>query len=229
MTAFPIGANAEEARAPDAPVARTAEAASALLGGDAFLAVQELPEAYDAPADAEAAIPGLYGSGHYELYWRDGAWRAAIRFWRPAPPAPVARNVAAAARRPLGHARTPEEARAVLGGPAELATELLPKRYRTRQRALAQWGELISAGRGEIVEREARFAVALTFWRPLVSPARPTPLAPAERHELAERLAAPLRPPEPQAPLDVGLFETAAPENPDIVLAEEGDGRVRGA
>ena len=229
MTAFPIGANAAEARAPGAPVARTAEAAAAHVGADdAFLSVEELPEAFASTAEAEAAFPDLYGSGLYETYWRDSAWRVAIRFWRPAPPAPVARNLAAAARRPLGHAKNPEEARAVLGGPAELATELLPKLYRTRQRAMARWGDLIAHGRGEIVESEGRFAVALSYWRPLVSPIRSTPLAPAERSELAARLAAPLRPDEPQAPLDVGLFETPAPENPDIVLAEEGDGRVRG-
>ncbi|MBI1252122.1 MAG: hypothetical protein GC189_11685 [Alphaproteobacteria bacterium] len=228
MTAFPIGANAAEARADGAKTARTAEAAEEALGGAAFLAVEELPEAFASPQAAEAAFPDLYGVGTYELYWREGAWRVALRFWRPAPPAPVARNVAAAVRRPLGHARTPEEARGVLGGPAERVSETLPKLYRTRHRAMAQWGALVNQGLAEIVEREGKLAVAVHYWRPLTSAARPTPLAPAERHELAERLAAPLKPSDPQAPLDVGLFESPAPENPDIVLAEEGDGRVRG-
>jgi hypothetical protein len=58
--------------------------------------------------------------------------------------------------------------------------------------------------------------------------ARPPALAPGERNELAERMAAPMRGQAPQAALDIGLFERVAPENPDIVLAEEGDGRVRG-
>jgi hypothetical protein len=39
------------------------------------------------------------------------------------------------------------------------------------------------------------------------------------------RAASPLTPREPQLPADVGLFEQLAPENPAIVLAEEGDGR----
>ena len=37
------------------------------------------------------------------------------------------------------------------------------------------------------------------------------PLAPAERSELAERVAAPLKASAPQAELDVGLFEHVAP------------------
>jgi hypothetical protein len=61
------------------------------------------------------------------------------------------------------------------------------------------------------------------------APGVAAPLAPVERTELAERLAAPLHSAEPQAELDVGLFESVAPENPDVVLVtEEGDGRFRG-
>jgi hypothetical protein len=56
------------------------------------------------------------------------------------------------------------------------------------------------------------------------------PLAPVERTELAERVAAPMKGVAPQAELDVGLFESIAPENPDVVLVtEEGDGRFRGS
>jgi len=69
----------------------------------------------------------------------------------------------------------------------------------------------------------------VTYWRPLHAPGVAAPLAPAERTELAERAAAPLKPDAPQAELDIGLFERVAPENPDVVLVtEEGDGRFRG-
>ncbi|NWG52628.1 MAG: hypothetical protein HXY28_02810 [Hydrogenophilaceae bacterium] len=228
MSRFPIGASVRDARAADAPTARTAEEAAARIGGPVFLASEELPESFAAPEAAEAAIPDLYGGGRYELLWRDNSWRVALRYWRPAPPAPVARSVEAAVKRPLGAARTPEEARAILQAPAELATETLPQRYATRARLMARWGALAAVGLAEIVEREGRFAVAVHYWRPIVSPVRAPQLAPAERHELAERIAAPLKGQAPQAPLDIGLFEQPAPENPDIVLAEEGDGRVRG-
>ncbi|MBI1188982.1 MAG: hypothetical protein GC206_16880 [Alphaproteobacteria bacterium] len=228
MSLFPIGASAREARAADAPKARTAEEAAARVGGPVFLASEELPESFATPEAAEAAIPDLYGDGRFELIWRDNAWRAALRYWRPAPPAPVARSVEAAVKRPLGAARTPEEARAILEAPAELATETLPQSYATRARLMARWGALVNVGLAEMTEREGRLAVAIHYWRPIVSPARAPQLAPAERHELAERIAAPLKGAAPQSPLDIGLFERVAPENPDIVLAEEGDGRFRG-
>jgi hypothetical protein len=229
MTAFPLAGSLAAARADDVPRARTEDEAITLAGGPVFLAAEELPDAFDTPAAAEAMVPDLYGSGIYELLWRDGAWRVALRYWRPAPPAPVARTVDAASRRPLGRARTPEEARAILGAPAELAQETLPNLYVDHKQLLKRWGEAVHNGLGEIVEREGKFAVSLTFWRPLHPPGVAAPLAPAERTELAERSAAPLRGQEPQAELDVGLFERLAPENPDVVLVvEEGDGRFKG-
>jgi hypothetical protein len=228
MTAFPLAANLAGARSGAAPLARTEDEASRLAGGPVFLAVEELPEAFETPAAAEAHEPDLYGSGIYEALWRDGAWRIAMRYWRPAPPAPVARTAEAAARKPLGRARTPEEARAVLQAPAELAQEVLPRLYVDHKRLLARWGKLVETGLAEIVEREGKFAVSLTFWRPMHAPGVAAPLAPAERTELAERVAAPMRVDAPQAEMDIGLFERLAPENPDIVLAEEGDGRFRG-
>ncbi|MES1202992.1 MAG: hypothetical protein ABUS57_16265 [Pseudomonadota bacterium] len=200
-----------------------------LAGGPVFLAVEELPDEFATPEAAETAVPELYGSGMYELLWRDGAWRVALRYWRPAPPAPVARTADAAARRPLGRARTPQEARAVLEAPAELAEEVLPKLYVDHKQLMKRWGDLVRSGLAEIVEREGKFAVSITFWRPMHAPGVAAPLAPAERSELAERVAAPLRPSAPQVELDVGLFEHVAPENPDVVLVtEEGDGRFRG-
>jgi len=229
MTTFPLAANLRAALAPEATRARTEEEAAALAGGPVFLAVEELPEAYETPDAAEAAVPELYGSGNYELLWREGGWRVALRYWRPAPPAPVARTAEAAARRPLGRARTPEEARAVLEAPAELAQETLPKLYVDHKQLMRRWGDLVKNGLADIVEREGKFAVSITFWRPMHAPGVAAPLAPAERTELAERVAAPLRASAPQEELDVGLFERVAPENPDVVLVtEEGDGRFRG-
>ncbi|MGE0740502.1 MAG: hypothetical protein AB7O98_04105 [Hyphomonadaceae bacterium] len=229
MSIFPLAANLAAARNPDAPRARTEDEATTLAGGPVFLAVEELPGAFDTPADAESAVPDLYGSGLYELIWRDG-WRVTMRYWRPAPPAPVARTGDQAAKKPLGHARTPEEARALLEAPAELASEVLPKLYVDHKQLMKRWGALVKNGLGEIIEREGKFALAITFWRPMHAPGVAAPLAPIERNELAERIAAPLRAQAPQAELDIGLFEDQAPENPNVVLVtEEGDGRFRGS
>lgn len=229
MSIFPLAANLTAARNPDAPRARTEDEATTIAGGPVFLAVEELPEEFETPEAAEKAVPELYGTGLYELIWRDG-WRVSMRYWRPAPPAPVARNGEAAAKKPLGRARTPEEARALLEAPAELAQEVLPNLYVDHKQLLKRWGALVKSGLGEIVEREGKFALAITFWRPMHAPGVAAPLAPAERSELAERIAAPLRSDAPQADLDIGLFEDQAPENPNVVLVvEEGDGRFRGS
>lgn len=228
MSLFPIGVTAREAQSAAARRARTADEAAEMAGGPVFLASEELPESYQTPAAAEEHFPTLYGGGHFELFWRDNAWRVALRYWRPAPPAPVARSPSAAVKAPLGRARTPEEARAILGGPAELASKTLPQLYGTHRRLMARWGQLVDSGLAEIAQREGRLAVSILYWRPMASPVRAPNLAPAERNELAERIAAPLTGAQPQSPLDIGLFERIAPENPDIVLAEEGDGRVRG-
>lgn len=229
MTTFPLAANLAAAKRADAPHARTEEEASRLTGGPVFLSVEELPQAFETIEAAEAAVPGLYGSGLYEVIWRDDAWRVTMRYWRPAPPAPVGRTAASAVRKPLGHARTPEDARALLEAPAELVQETLPNLYINHKQLMKRWGDIVRSGLGEIVEREGKFALAVTFWRPMHAPGVAAPLAPAERTELAERIAAPLRPAAPQDDLDIGLFEDIAPENPDVVLVtEEGDGRFRG-
>lgn len=229
MSSFPLAANLAAARLPDAPRARTEDEATTLAGGPVFLTVEELPQHFDTPESAEHEVPDLYGSGLYELIWRD-CWRVTMRYWRPAPPAPVARTGAAAVKKPLGFARTPEEARALLGAPAELASDVLPKLYADHKQLLRRWRPLVESGLGEIVEREGKFALAVIYWRPMHAPGIAAPLAPIERIELAERVAAPLRPEAPQADLDIGLFEDPAPENPNVVLVvEEGDGRFRGS
>lgn len=230
MTTFPLAANLAAARDPAAPRARTEDEAASLAGGPVFLAVEELADAFETPEAAEAAVPDLYGAGLYELLWRDGAWRVTMRYWRPAPPAPVARTGEAAVKKPLGHARTPDEARAVLGAPAELAREVLAKLYADHKQLMRRWGGFVRSGLAEIIEREGKFAVAIRYWRPVHAPGVAAPLAPVERTELAERVAAPLRSAAPQADLDIGLFEDTAPENPNVVLVtEEGDGRFRGS
>lgn len=230
MVSFPVAAKLAAARDPGAPRARTEDEASSLAKGPVFLTVEELPDQFDTPEAAEAAVPDLYGSGLYELVWSEGAWRVTMRYWRPAPPAPVARTGEAAAKKPLGHARTPEEARTLLQSPAELARETLPNLYVDRKQVMKRWRTLVNSGLGEIVERDGKFALAVTYWRPMHAPGVAAPLAPAERSELAARLQAPLRADMPQADLDVGLFEDIAPENPDVVLVtDEGDGRFRGS
>jgi hypothetical protein len=230
MSIFPLAANLAAARQPDAPSVRTEDEATTLAGGPVFLAVEELPDQFETPAAAEEAVPDLYGTGLYELTWRDGAWRVTMRYWRPAPPAPVARTGEAAAKKPLGHARTPEEARVLLGAPAELASETLPNLYVDHKQLMKRWAKVVTSGLGEIVEREGKFAISLTYWRPIHAPGVAAPLAPVERIELAERMAAPLKPQAPQSDLDIGLFEDQAPENPNVVLVtEEGDGRFRGS
>lgn len=230
MSIFPLAANLAAARDPNAPRVRTEDEATTLAGGPVFLAVEELPDQFETPQAAEDAVPELYGTGLYELLWRDGFWRVTMRYWRPAPPAPVARTGAAAAKKPLGHARTPEEARALLGAPAELASEVLPKLYADHKQLLKRWGDVVRNGLAEIVEREGKFAISLLYWRPMHAPGVAAPLAPIERIELAERVAAPLKGQAPQAELDIGLFENQAPENPNVVLVtEEGDGRFRGS
>jgi len=229
VNVFPLAANLAAARHPDAPRARTEDEATTLAHGPVFLAVEELPDQFETPADAEAAVPELYGSGLYELVWRDG-WRVVMRYWRPAPPAPVARSGDAAVRKPLGHARTPDQARELLGAPAELVSEALPKLYVDHKQLMKRWGDLVRNGLAEIIEREGKFAVAISFWRPMHAAGIAAPLAPVERIELAERVAAPMRGSEPQQDLDIGLFEDIAPENPRVVLVtEEGDGRFRGS
>lgn len=229
MSIFPLAGSLAAARRPDAPRARTEDEATSLAGGPVFLAMEELPDSFETIEAAESAVPDLYGSGIYEMAWRDGGWRVAMRYWRPAPPAPVARSAEAAVRKPLGHARTPDDARALLQHPAELVQETLPSLYADHKRLMKRWGDLVRSGLGEIVEREGKFAVAVTFWRPLHAPGLAAPLAPAERTELAERAAAPLAPPVRQQDLDIGLFERVAPENPGVLLVtDEGDGRFRG-
>lgn len=230
MILFPLAANLAGARNPDAPRARTEDEATTLAGGPVFMAVEDLPEAFDTPAAAEQAVPELYGSGLYELQFRDNAWRVTMRYWRPAPPAPVARTGEAAVKKPLGHARTPDEARALLETPAELAQEVLSPLYKDHKSLMRRWGDRVRNGLAEIVEREQKFAVSVIFWRPMHAPGVAAPLAPVERIELAERVAAPLRAEAPQEDLDIGLFEEPATENPNVVLVtEEGDGRFRGS
>lgn len=243
MTGFAIAADAESALRPGAPLAREEGHAAILAGGPVFLAVEPLAACFATIADAEAALPGmLYGDPRFELAWMDECWRILVRYWRPAPPAPVARTALSAVQKPIGHARTPEEARALLGAPAEMAKSPLPRLYRTRARAAAATKGLLEQGLASLVEREGRFAVEVTYWRPFAMGARA--LLPAERAQIAARLAEPLRGQGAQEPLTFGLFEaiaedvppapladlapseSLAPENPAIILVnDEGDGR----
>ena len=225
MIQYPIAETPEGAIAPDAKLARTADDAAEQAGGAVYLATAEMPGAFATIEAADEAFGGaLYGDPRYETVWRGEGWRVIVRFWRRAPPAPVARTVQVAARKPLGFARTPDEAQAILGAPAERVSEQIGATYATRARALGRATVAVEHGNAEIIEREGRFVVMLSYWRPLASR-----LAPAERAEIDERAAAPLRSSVPQANMYIGMFEQLAPENSSVVLVEEeGDGRTHG-
>jgi hypothetical protein len=217
MTEFAIAASAEEALHGACARARTAADAAERAGGPVTFALAPLAEAFADADAAYASAPDLYARGG-EVALLDGAYRVIMRFWRPLPALPVAHSGREAVSQALGHARTPEEAALVAGAPVTAFCEALPARYASIQAARRKWGPLIDAGLAEVLSKGARFAVGVRFWRP-------TPPEVAMQ-DLAARLAAPLKARLPQAALDIGLFETRSPENPDVVLvAEEGYGR----
>lgn len=224
MTMYPIAQSPLEAALAEAPTARTAGEAERRAGHPVYLAMEPLPYAFDSPAEAEAAEPRLYGDGRFSLEFMAGSWRLFVRFFRAAPPIPAARTAQAAIDRPLGHAARPEDAGALLGAPAERVVEPTQKIYKSFARLRAKYARAVDAGYAEIVPREDGFAVMVTYWRPI----RSTPVTPVERAEIAARAAAPLKGPPGQDHPFIGLFESLAPENPAIVLAEEGDGRAEG-
>ncbi len=217
MTDLAIADTAEQALRGTPLRARTAADAAARAGGPVGLAMEALPDTFTDADAAHLAAPDVFALGG-EVVLLDGAYRIVMRFWRPLPPLPVAQRAKTALTAPLGHARTEDEAVAIAGTAVTALSEALPARYASIQAARRKWGAMIDAGLAEVIIKGARFAVALRFWRPT------PPEVAAE--DLAMRLSAPLQARIAQAPLDVGLFETRSPENPDVVLvAEEGDGR----
>lgn len=217
MTEFAIASSAAQAVSGTGPLARTQHDAQARAAGAVTLAVEPLPQVFADAASAHAAFPELFQLGG-EVVLFEGAWRIMVRFWRPLPPLPVARSAKLALVEPIGTARTEAEAEALAGGPVTALSEPLPARYASILAARRRWGALLDAGLADIQPKGERFAVAIKYWRP-------TPPEVAAQ-ELAARLAAPLKARVAQAPMDVGLFEGRAPENPDVVLVtEEGDGR----
>ncbi|MBY0448968.1 MAG: hypothetical protein K2P95_09780, partial [Hyphomonadaceae bacterium] len=196
-----------------APLAGAREEAERLIGRPVAFQMHELPGAFADLAAAEAAFPNLYLDPRFEAVFRDGAWRVGVRFWRPLQALPVGRSAREAARGGLGTARTQGEAEALLGGEAVLVEETLGL-YTSPVRAEAACRRLGLATAGRVGLVQGRHALLLRFWRLRAAPA-----------PLQERLEAPLRPRAPQASPFVGLFEQLAPENPAVILAEEGDGR----
>jgi hypothetical protein len=217
MTDFAIAANSTQALSDDCARARTAHDAAMLAGGPVAFAVEPLPEQFPDVEMAMAAAPDLFARGG-EVMLYEGAYRVFLRFWRPLPPLPVASTAREAVAAPLGYGRTAAEAALLAGAPVEAFCEPLPARYASIQAARRKWGTLIDAGMAEVMTKGARFAVGVKFWRP-------TPPEVA-MEDLAARLSAPLKARLPQAAMDIGLFESRSPENPDVVLvAEEGYGR----
>lgn len=216
MKLLPVTDTPEAAACAAAPLAGARAEAERLIGRPVTFQMHELDGAFADLAAAEAAYPNLYLDPRFEAVFRAGAWRVAVRYWRPTPALPVGRVVREAARGGLGAAHTQEEAEALLGGEAVLEEEVLGL-YASPARAEAARRRLRCAAAARVGLVQGRHGVLLRFWRP-----RQTPV-PADH--LQERLGAPLRPRAPQASPFVGLFEQLAPENPAVILAEEGDGR----
>lgn len=225
MTLLPIAETAEAAFSEIDRLARTREDAARRAGGPVRLTAQELPRAFVRREDAEAFVPSLYLDPRFEAVWRDGAWRVVVRFWRPEPAAPVAASPRVAARAPLGLARTQAEAERLLRRSAELVEEAVGE-YASAGRAEAARRKLSAPAAARLEARDGKYTLVLSYWRPS---ARHGPLGERDRSALTERAQAPLRPRAPQATPYVGLFERLAPENPAVILAEEGDGRGEGS
>lgn len=215
MTDLAIAATAAKAWGDDCPKARTQADAAAKAGAPVTLAVEPLPDVFDSAEAAFGAAPDSYVRGA-EVIFMDGVWRVMVRFWRPLPALPVAATALAALKAPLGAARTETEAVGVALGPVVEVREPAPWRYASRKKAMAKWAAQIEAGLADLSAAGDRFQLMVRFWQPVIADGK---------RDLKARLAAPLRAALPQSPLDIGLFEQRAPENPEVVLAEEGDGR----
>ena len=120
---FPPGGEHRRGARRDAPRARTEDEAITLAGGPVFLAVEELPEAFETPDAAEQAVPELYGSGILRIdlaRWRLARGDALL--------APRPARAGRAHRRGGGQETARPRAHAggsarVAGRPAELARE----------------------------------------------------------------------------------------------------------
>lgn len=222
MKAFPISEDSDRAALELGRVAGTHAQAEKLAGGRVRFAVHETQARFATPDAAEAAFPRLYDDARYELVWRNGCYRVMVRFWQPIPPAPVARGVRLAGRAPLGIAHTAAEAEALLNRTAELI-EASYGAYASEARALQAKAKLSAPLAARIEQQGTRWQLMLTYWRPDANV-----FGNRDRQVLASRAQSPLRPRAPQASPYVGLFEQLAPENPAVILAEEGDGRAEG-
>lgn len=223
MKTFPISHDGQAALGPDVPLAATQAQAEQLSGAKIRLTSQELRPCFATPEEAEAALPGLYGDPRFELIWREGGYRVVVRFWQPIPASPVARGVRLAAKAPIGIARTEAEAEALLRHSAELIEAPIGD-YVSEARAMQAKGKLATPLAARIEQSGARWRLLLSFWRP-----DPRKIGAADREVLASRARSPLRSRAPQASPFVGLFESLAPENPAVILAEEGDGLAEGS
>ena len=166
---FPPGGEPRGGANADAPRARTEDEASRSRAGRYSSRSRNCRKHSKRRRPQKQAVPELYGSGLYELLWRDGAWRVSMRYWRPAPP----RRLRAQAKRPQKTARL----RAHAGRGARVARRRQPnwfrKRFRTStsttSRLMKRWGEIMRSrqcrdrrarrqvcGGGDILAADAR-------------------------------------------------------------------------
>lgn len=220
---FPISEDSDQAAIELVRLAGTRAQAEKLAAGRVRFVAHETRARFPTQEAAEIAFPRLYEDARYELVWRNECFRVVVRFWQPIPPAPVARGVRLAGRAPLGLAHTATEAEALLDRTAELI-EAPYAAYASEARAMQAKTKLSAPGAARVEQDGARWQVLLTFWRP-----DPHTFGDRDRQVLASRAQSPLRPRAPQASPYVGLFEQLAPENPAVILAEEGDGRAEGS
>jgi hypothetical protein len=226
MSIFPLAANLAAARQPDVPRVRTEDEATSMAGGPVFRQKRELPDLFETPRRPNKRCRNRMVRGS-ELIWRDG-WRVTMRYWRPALPAPLP-ALAPALKKPLGHARVRRRKRVrLLGAPAELVSEVLPKLYVDRKQLMKRWADVVKNGLGEMSRNAKQVRDVTTIGVRCMR--RHCSAAGADRtHRTCRARRCTHARTNPQADLDIGLFKTSDGKSNVVLVTEEGDGRFRAA
>jgi hypothetical protein len=223
VTAYPIAATPQAAMAADVTRARTERDAGRLAGAAVRFVVCVHPEVL-ADIDAlDERFGQAFSEGWASRTSQGEGWQAAIRFWRPEPPLPIATTVKNAAAKPVGFAVTQEEASRLALAPTCLRTSETLRTYKSRSNALKAAGGRYYDGTAEIHLEEDLWAVRLTYWR--IPPRLPdeASLTDKDREAVARGLNAPLRPSRPQTTEPMGLF---AWEPAHVLMTGRADGLV---